>query len=418
MGNRQKLSHHEELTRQPVTMKNQFTEKKLLRRPTQTPGQYVTTGPPEYTNQFYIMAISNIFGAEAWNSYPSEYTNGVTIILSNEISIGLTNNYNFGTNMVLAAATDCPIDSWPGYGFMVPMFKNIISLPESYWSESTEQFVPIGNGFAGFLQSDLQQTGWPAHAWTLNITNNLMYALVDNNTGRVLDFVNLGAFGSSLNFNQVLTNFNSEPPAFNLWTVSPATDALNSPMSEGSLNQIAVGEEQSPEFLLSLLGLHGGFPSTVGLFSAPYVIQGGVGENPATANFIQSCSWQAGNPMVHYTDQDLTNPEFNQDIQDVPLEGLTTALASSMSNSVCSLGRLNPGYNSGAVDDFYFDLSDGSFEMGFSGAADLPYEVWASTDLIDWRPLGTATQPSSGCFQFDDSSISNYPARYYQVRLP
>jgi CRISPR-associated endonuclease Csn1 len=32
MGNRQKLSHHEELTRQPVTMKNQFTEKKLLRR--------------------------------------------------------------------------------------------------------------------------------------------------------------------------------------------------------------------------------------------------------------------------------------------------------------------------------------------------------------------------------------------------
>jgi hypothetical protein len=34
MGNRQKLSHHEELTRQPVTMKNQFTEKKLLRRAT------------------------------------------------------------------------------------------------------------------------------------------------------------------------------------------------------------------------------------------------------------------------------------------------------------------------------------------------------------------------------------------------
>jgi hypothetical protein len=34
MGNRQKLSHHEELTRQPVTMKNQFTEKKLLRQMT------------------------------------------------------------------------------------------------------------------------------------------------------------------------------------------------------------------------------------------------------------------------------------------------------------------------------------------------------------------------------------------------
>jgi hypothetical protein len=32
MGNRKKLPHHEELTRQPVMTKNQFTEKKLLRR--------------------------------------------------------------------------------------------------------------------------------------------------------------------------------------------------------------------------------------------------------------------------------------------------------------------------------------------------------------------------------------------------
>jgi hypothetical protein len=32
MGNRKKLPHHEELTRQPVMTKNQFTEKKLLRQ--------------------------------------------------------------------------------------------------------------------------------------------------------------------------------------------------------------------------------------------------------------------------------------------------------------------------------------------------------------------------------------------------
>jgi hypothetical protein len=31
MGNRKNLPHHEELTRQPVMTKNQFTEKKLLR---------------------------------------------------------------------------------------------------------------------------------------------------------------------------------------------------------------------------------------------------------------------------------------------------------------------------------------------------------------------------------------------------
>jgi len=33
MGNWKNLPHHEELTRQTNTMKNQFTEKKLLRLP-------------------------------------------------------------------------------------------------------------------------------------------------------------------------------------------------------------------------------------------------------------------------------------------------------------------------------------------------------------------------------------------------
>jgi hypothetical protein len=48
MGNRQKLSHHEELTRQPVTMKNQFTEKKLLR---------LNREPREYANKFKLQNL-------------------------------------------------------------------------------------------------------------------------------------------------------------------------------------------------------------------------------------------------------------------------------------------------------------------------------------------------------------------------
>jgi hypothetical protein len=65
-------------------------------------GQYATNSPPQYTNQIYLMAISNIFGAEAWNFYPTTFTNSVTLVLSNQVSITITNNYNFGTNMVEA----------------------------------------------------------------------------------------------------------------------------------------------------------------------------------------------------------------------------------------------------------------------------------------------------------------------------
>jgi hypothetical protein len=122
--------------------------------------------------------------------------------------------------------------------------------------------------------------------------------------------------------------------------------------------------------------------------------------------------------MVHYTIGDLANPGFNEDITIVPPVLINSSLASSMSNSVCSLGEVNPDYNSGAVEDFCFDLSDGLFQIGFSGAADLPYAVWASTNILDWCQIGTAAQPSPGVFQFEDPAATNYSARFYQVRLP
>ncbi len=394
----------------------------FVRYPSATqPGQYAANRPPHYTNQFYIMSISNIFGAEAWNFYPATFTNSATLVVSNQVLITITNNYNFGTNMVFNAATNWLVDAWPAGGFMIPLFTNTISLPLSYWSESTEQFITL-DATNGFLSSDVQQTGWPVHAWTLNITNNLMYALVDNGTGHVLDFVNLGAFGSSLNVNQALINIPESPE--NVWIVAPATDAPNSPMSEGAINQIYDGIWQPGglEFYDSLLGLSpGGYPSSVGMFSVPVgapVPGGALSPGPAYVNFIQSCSWQAGNPMVHYTVEDLTNPEFNQDIAYVPLDFIGPALAASMSDSVCSLGEVNPDYNSGAVDDFCFELSDGLFQIGFSGAADLPYAVWASTNILDWSQIGTAAQPLPGVFQFEDPAATNYSARFYQVRLP
>ena len=72
----------------------------------------------------------------------------------------------------------------------------------------------------------------------------------------------------------------------------------------------------SQEFAYSLLGLSpGGFPSSVGIFGTP---SSGPALGPAYASFIQSCSWQAGNPMVHYTIGDLANPGFNEDITIVP----------------------------------------------------------------------------------------------------
>ena len=110
----------------------------FVRFPTVVPGVYNIYLPPQYTNQLYVMSISNIFGAEAWNFYPTTFTNSVTVVLSDQVSVTITNNYNFGTNIVLKAATNWVIDSWPGWpgdgrtgGFMTPLFTNLVSLPQS-----------------------------------------------------------------------------------------------------------------------------------------------------------------------------------------------------------------------------------------------------------------------------------------------
>jgi hypothetical protein len=154
-----------------------------------------------------------------------------------------------------------------------------------------------------------------------------MYALVDNATGHVLDFVNLGAFGSSLNVTEQLSSIQETP---NMWIVEPATDAPNSRMSEGAINQIYTGIQQQGGNLLFYNSLIGASPNIPGaIFGDPYI---------AFASFIQSCSWQAGNPLVHYTVEDLTNPEFNEDIVNLSLASIITGLADSMSNSVCIKG--------------------------------------------------------------------------------
>jgi hypothetical protein len=286
-----------------------------------------------------------------------------------------------------------------------------MELQPSYWSESTRQFITLSNvGWPPILPADLQQIGWPIHTWTLSITNNLMYALVDNASQQGLDFVNLGAFGSYFNISQALTNLDAQGltnlwgPS-NIWAVGNATDAPYSRMPLGDLIQIMAGMEAELLFSNSLLGLQ---PSLVGqTFGAPF--------SPSVI-FFENCSWHTGNPLVHFTVEDLTSSEFNQEVLAYPIDYPFDL--NEISESICTLGGMNPNANSGAIASHIFSLSNGAFQIGFSGVADLPYAIWASTNILDWSQIGTAAQPSPGIFQFNDSSAALYPARFYQVREP
>jgi hypothetical protein len=65
-----------------------------------------------------------------------------------------------------------------------------------------------------------------------------------------------------------------------------------------------------------------------------------------------------------------------------------------------------------------FGLAGGDFSLSFAGFTNMPFAVWASGDLVNWAPAGTALQPSPGQFQFNDPAAAKSPARFYPLRLP
>jgi hypothetical protein len=190
------------------------------------------------------------------------------------------------------------------------------------------------NDSNSFLQADMKQTGWPAYNWTLNVTNHLVYALFDGsprNGGALLDFVNLGPFGSSLSLTQVIASVStsSGPGATgsanttgNYWAAGNATSLSNSPMSAGMLNQITNGEADAT-FLHDIQGNTIYPHSSLAVFDCPCrptcVVQG-------------LTNWVANDPLVHYTLDDLIwmgdpNPATAHDISPpIPTVGLASQI--------------------------------------------------------------------------------------------
>jgi hypothetical protein len=68
----------------------------------------------------------------------------------------------------------------------------------------------------------------------------------------------------------------------------------------------------------------------------------------------------------------------------------------------------NPSWNSGG----------GSFDLNFSGSSNATYSVWASTNLMDWTWIGTASEGNPGQYLFMDTSGNNLPQRFYRIAAP
>ena len=64
----------------------------------------------------------------------------------------------------------------------------------------------------------------------------------------------------------------------------------------------------------------------------------------------------------------------------------------------------------------FVKLTNGTFQFAYSNDNSQIYNVFASTNLVNWQSIGAATQTSFGFFQFTDLEATNFQHRFYQLR--
>jgi hypothetical protein len=61
-------------------------------------------------------------------------------------------------------------------------------------------------------------------------------------------------------------------------------------------------------------------------------------------------------------------------------------------------------------------LGSGAFQFAYANASGQSYSVYASSNLSNWSPIGSAVQISPGLYQLTDTTATNLPQRFYQLR--
>lgn len=345
IGAKKGLPNFNEFAMQSIS---QVTRKIQVRRPS-------LTARPNATNQLFIVGVSNIFAFEAWNSYRTPFSNAVQIVVANDMTLGFnyTNSPNDmppdmrgsarAINLTMTALTNIAARAWSGYGnrisiparasFAVPLQTNITFQQDSFFRfEPTPAFTTNMNVGVG-LYRGYEQTGrFPIPQFTFSVSNRIRFIMIDTASQRVIDYVQLGDLNGARNLSAEATESSetfidgntglSQNETIFWQTNRIGGNALpNPPM--GVINQIqaSLGNINVPDWNAFGIGQASGrtkqkeidaFRNFMGL--GTLYGTGEVSTNTdmqapftPTRKTSQYISWQANDPLVHYTAGDLAN---------------------------------------------------------------------------------------------------------------
>ncbi len=305
----------------------QITRKLEVVRPSQ--------GAPKQTwrtNMMYLVAITNVIGVEAWNSYRTNFDRAVDIYVTDDLTMVLTNNFwptgirkDFSLlPQVAGGVISIPAtgpQQWRGFqlgatnSFLVALRTNVPFLTNAAYHSNPPRFEDDPR-----RAWDTSQT-FPQPRWGLSITNRLRFITVDRASQRVIDYVHLDSLNGQRDLSEEIRDDDNAVGFDGLWS----TNLLAGGLPQGIKNQIDVslGNYSGDTTDWNGFGLGQATGNTkdfaIDYFRALYGLtplkyQGLVNTNLAqqvpftpTRRISQYLTWQANDPLVHYTAGDLAN---------------------------------------------------------------------------------------------------------------
>jgi hypothetical protein len=359
---------------------------------------------PTQTNQMFVMSLASLFGVEAWNAYTQALARPLELRVTNAFSLMLTNaatNLATGqvllrTNLTLGHATAVPALAWRGGEFRVPLLTNLAVLNNAaFRAAGGPRFLPYSTNLA----FEKTRGTFFVPQWGLAISNRMQLILVDAATRRIVDFVNLRNLDGGMHVTRELIGneaFGNTSDEARFWSTR-----LTRNVPEGVLNQVLASQGalsanwnsfqtvRDKDKAISLFRQFTGLEDitdrellTVTNIQAPFT---------PVRKLVQKSYWQANDPLVHYTLQDLIDPERTNLIQIV-------TVANNPTNN--NLGLLNERFqpwggntNKNASSDPYaFNMA--VKDPGVRGADDwdFPTNKFASLGVIGRVHRGTPWQ--------------------------
>lgn len=306
---------------------------------------------PNQTNLMYMLSVSNRFGVESWNSYTQDFKRPLRLQVAGSMSLVLSNNSPRALlrtlpppNYTLPYFTNFTLTSWPAREFRLPFVTNVTLVSnEVYlpWPQPAFVTLPPGQSNINFVRTP--NLGFYLPQWELQMTNRFYYALVDTLANRLVDFVCIGGIVSKIDLGR---QFAGESPTTlalgavtepaNVWLTNRVDGSTNvSIPTQGVVNQMQISlgnvsttedqwrswnadaasgrdKEKSIDLFRQFCGLDPLVYTSpqdrrtldnelVGkmAYQAPY---------SPTRKIYQELSFQANDPLVHYTLGDLVDP--------------------------------------------------------------------------------------------------------------